>query len=466
MTIESTVATSAVVSEKTFGRGSGTTDKPDLRHRDLRTGEFWHRIPSYANVPDEMFNDHKWQLKHSITSVKSLLDTLRDIVSEEFYNDVQEGFKKAPMAVRVSPYVISLIDWDEPYDDPLRRQFIPLASKLTRDHPEAHLDTLSEQDDAPVKGLTHRYRDKALFLALDICPVYCRYCTRSYAVGFDTDGVEKVKLAQDEKRYAEAFEYIKSQPQLEDIVISGGDAYMLRASRIKLIGETLLNISHVRRIRFATKGPAIMPMKLLSDHEWYGALQEVHQLGLKLGKEVCVHTHFSHPNEITEISQRAVLRLFQDGIKVRNQAVLQRGVNDTPETMLLLTKRLSYINVQPYYVYMHDLVKGVEDLRTTLQSGIDIEKFVRGATAGFNTPMIVVDAPGGGGKRNIHSYEHYNPETGISVYTAPSVKADRQFLYFDPLDTLSPSIQEAWFDEKQRNAMKEAAREAARQGRK
>ncbi len=314
MTIESTEVTPPA---KVFGRGSGTTDKPDLRHRDLRGGEFWRRIPAYANVPTELFEDHKWQLKNSITAVKALLDTLRDIVSEEFYKDAEAGFKKAPMAVRVTPYVMSLIDWDNPYNDPLRRQFIPLASTLMRDHPELHLDSLHEQDDAPVKGLTHRYRDKALFLALDICPVYCRYCTRSYAVGFDTEGVEKVKLAQDEKRYAEAFEYIKSQPQLEDIVVSGGDAYMLRPSRIKLIGETLLNIPHVRRIRFATKGPAIMPMRLLSDNEWYEAVRDVHQLGLKLGKEVCVHTHFSQPNEITEISQRALMRLFQDGIKVR-----------------------------------------------------------------------------------------------------------------------------------------------------
>lgn len=436
----------------------------DVGHRNLRGGEFWRRIPAYANVPEEMFLDHTWQLKNSITSLKALLDTLRDMVSSEFYEDVKQGFAHAPMAVRVSPYVISLIDWDRPYEDPLRRQFIPVQSRFTRDHPELHLDTLSEQADAPVLGLTHRYRDKALFLALDICPVYCRYCTRSYAVGFDTEEVEKVKLAQDEKRYQLIFEYIRNTPHLEDIVISGGDAYMLRPSRIKLIGETLLNIPHVRRIRFATKGPAIMPMKILSDHEWYGAVRDVHQLGLKLHKEVVIHTHFSHPNEATEISKRAMDKLFEDGITVRNQAVLQRGVNDSKETMVLLTRRLSYLNVHPYYVYMHDLVKGVEDLRTTLQTGIDLEKFVRGSTAGFNTPNFVVDAPGGGGKRQIHSYEHYDRETGISVYTAPSVKPGRYFLYFDPIDTLSPSIQAAWHDEKQRNDMKQAAIEKAKGG--
>lgn len=441
---------------------SGYSDQPNLEHRNLLGGEFWKKIPSYSNVPEEMFLDHKWQLKHSITSVKAMLETLADLVTSEFYEDVKKGFEKAPMAVRVSPYVMSLIDWENPYTDPLRTQFIPLVSRVTEDHPESHLDTLNEQNDSAVNGLTHRYSDKALFLALDICPVYCRYCTRSYAVGFDTEGVEKVKLAQDEKRYVKMFEYIRSQPQLEDIVLSGGDAYMLRASRLKLITETLLDIPHVRRIRIATKGPAIMPMKLITDNEWYGAVRDAVEKGRKLHKEVVIHTHFSHPNECTEISQRALGRCFEDGITVRNQAVYQRGVNNNKDTMKLLVKRLSYINVHPYYVYMHDMVSGVEDLRTTLQDGIDCEKWVRGSTAGFNTPNFVVDAPGGGGKRAIHSFEDYDRETGISVYTAPSVKKDRFFFYFDPFDTLSEQIRKAWKDPKERQEMKAAALERAK----
>ncbi|MCB2155682.1 KamA family radical SAM protein [bacterium] len=443
----------------------GTAQKeestPDLRHRELLGGEFWKKIPAYANVSKEQFYDHTWQLKNSVTSVSKLLDTLRDVISEDFHKDVEKGFAKAPMAVRVSPYALSLMDWDNPYDDPLRRQFIPVSTRLFRDHPELHLDTLMEQEDSPVPGLTHRYPDKVLFLALDICPVYCRYCTRSYAVGFDTDEVEKVKYSQDEKRYAQVFDYIRSRPEVEDVVISGGDAYMLRPKRLRLIGESLLNIPNVQRIRFASKGPAIMPMKVLTDNEWYEALRDVVEMGRKMHKEVCLHTHFSHPNEVTEISKEAMDRFFEDGITVRNQAVLQRGVNDTPDTMMMLGKRLSYLNVHPYYVYIHDLVQGVEDLRTTLQTGIDIEKYVRGSTAGFNTPTFVVDAPGGGGKRAIHSYEHYNPETGISVYTAPSVKPGKYFMYFDPVDTLSSDIQKAWFDPKQREEMKaEAVAEA------
>ncbi|MDO8462521.1 MAG: KamA family radical SAM protein, partial [Deltaproteobacteria bacterium] len=181
----------------------------DLSHRNLVGGEFWKKIPAYSSVSQETFNDHKWQLKHSITSVAQMLDTLKGFVDKEFSDDVERGFHKAPMAVRVSPYVLSLIDWDHPHEDPLRRQFLPLASHLEPDHPELHLDSLHEQEDSPVPGLTHRYHDKALFLALDTCPVYCRYCTRSYAVGLDTDEVEKVSLSQSEPRYQKIFDYIR-----------------------------------------------------------------------------------------------------------------------------------------------------------------------------------------------------------------------------------------------------------------
>jgi lysine 2,3-aminomutase len=123
--------------------------------------------------------------------------------------------------------------------------------------------------------------------------------------------------------------------------------------------------------------------------------------GRKLHKEVVLHTHFNHPTELTEITQAGDGPAVRAGVTVRNQSVLQRGVNDAPETMRLLIKRMSYLNVHAYYVYVHDLVKGVEDLRTTVGTAIELEKQVRGLTAGFNTPTFVVDAPGGGGKRRL-----------------------------------------------------------------
>jgi lysine 2,3-aminomutase len=434
-------------------RTKPAVDLGTLDHRDLKDGEFWRQMPTFSDIDEETFLDHIWQMRNSAYGEDKLVEMIDGIAPDEFIEDVHEGFSKVPMAVRVTPYLLSLIDWDNPWDDPIRRQFIPLASQLYPDHPMLTLDSLHEQVDAPVEGLTHRYRDKALFLVMDTCPVYCRFCTRSYAIGIDTDTVEKVKLRVDPKRWEKAFDYIESRPELEDIVISGGDTYNLPAKHIKAIGERLLHMDNIRRIRFATKGPAVMPMKILSDDKWLDAMTEVLMLGRQLHKEVCIHTHFNTPNEITEITRRAMNVLFERGMTVRNQCVLQSGVNDSADTMTMLTKRLSEINVQPYYVYQHDMVQGVEDLRTTLQTNIDIEKAVRGVTAGFNTATHVCDAPGGGGKRDVHSYEYYNRDTGVSVYTAPSVKPGEFFMYFDPLRELSDEMQQAWQDPSEQQKM-------------
>ena len=450
------------------------TDGPPIAHtkppvdlstitwRNLRRDPFWQQIPAWRDVDEATFLDHKWQEKNAITRPKKLLAAVGELANEAFMEDVRAGFSAAPMAVRISPYLLSLIDWNDPTSDPIRRQFLPLGSQLESDHPMLTLDSLHEQVDAPVPGLTHRYPDKALFLTLDTCPVYCRFCTRSYAVGADTEGVEKVSIRVNEDRWRRALRYISERPELEDIVISGGDSYRLKSDQVRQIGHALLNIPHVRRFRFATKGLAIMPMKILTDHDWLDAVSEVNERGRKMGKEVCIHTHFNSPNEVTGISEDAMSRLFERGITVRNQSVFQRGVNDSPESMIELTRRLSHINVQSYYVYVHDLVRGTEDLRTTVATAVRVEKTVRGITAGYNTPLFVVDAPGGGGKRDVHSYEHYDRETGISVYTAPSVKKNQFFTYMDPLRSLAPSVQKDWSEPKKAKEMVDTAVEAAR----
>jgi lysine 2,3-aminomutase len=433
-----------------------------LEHMNLLQGEFWRKIPAYRDVNEETFLNHLWQYQHSVKTPEELLATIQELAPDHFIDDVRAGFHQAPMNVRVSPYAIALIDWSNPYKDPIRTQFIPLASRLLPDHPKLSLDSLHEQEDAPIPGLTHRYVDKALFLPTNVCPVYCRYCTRSYAIGGDTELVEKAELATNQQRWQQAFEYISSRPELQDIVVSGGDAYQLPAKSLQKIGDALLDMSNIRRIRIASKGPAIMPSKLITDTAWREALISLVERGRALGKDVMLHTHFNHPNEITWITQKALQLLFERGVMVRNQSVLIRGVNDDKHTMQLLVRRLGYINVHPYYVYMHDMVKGVEDLRTTVQTAIEIEKFVRGSTAGFNTPTFVCDAPGGGGKRDLHSYDYYDRENGIAVYSAPSVKPNQWFLYFDPIDQLSPAAQARWKEKKSQDAMIENAIEKAK----
>lgn len=416
----------------------------DLSHRIFTDYNFWKKIPAFKNITRKDFMDISFQNSNSATKVEHLNELLENIVSKEFLDDVNEGMRKAPMNLRLSPYILSLIEWEDPYNDALRRQFVPVASTKEADHPKLTLDSLNEQDDSPTEGLVHRYFDKALFLPLDVCPVYCRYCTRSYAIGSDTDLVTKLSFKPIPNKWNKAFAYIASRPELEDIVISGGDAYMLRPHRIRQIGDTLLAIPHVRRIRFATKGLAVLPMKIISDHDWTDAICDVVDKGRDLGKEVVIHTHFNHTNEITDITKNALDVLFKRGITTRNQSVLIKGVNDSIEEMTNLVRQLSYLNIQPYYVYQHDMVSGVEELRTSVKTTLEIERNIRGATAGFNTPTFVMDAPGGGGKRDVHSFDYYDEITGISVYRSPSVDDSKIYLYYDPIHSLPEEGKKLW----------------------
>ncbi|PID39048.1 MAG: lysine 2,3-aminomutase [Proteobacteria bacterium] len=413
-------------------------------HRALRDGPWWQSIPAWRDVDETTFFDHRWQLRNSPTTIVQLAELLGERLDSTFLADVREGFARAPMSMRVTPYVLSLVDWDDPTHDPIRRQFLPLGSEHEPSHPMATLDSLAEQKDAAAPGLTHRYPDKVLLLATDVCPVNCRYCTRSYSVGTSTDSVDKLDFHASRARYAQAFDYIRATSTVEDVVVSGGDTYLVAPELLRHIGEELLAIDHVRRIRLATKGLAMMPQKVLSDDAWVGVVAEMVQRGREQGVQVCVHTHFNHPGEITELTRRALDRLFQAGVIVRNQSVLLRGVNDTPEVMGLLIRRLAYINIQPYYVYIHDMVPGVETLRTTLSDAIELEKSVRGYTAGFMTPTFVCDAYGGGGKRDLHAYEYYDDKRGIAVYRSPVVDAERSFFYFDPLRSLERPMRRAW----------------------
>ena len=432
----------------------------DESHRDLLEGEFWRGIPAYADLTAGEFHDHRFQSRNCVTSVPKLRQVLGGLVSEAFYADVEAGLRRSTMSVRVSPYLISLVDWTAPETDPIRLQFLPLGSRHEPDHPELALDSLGEQADSPVPGLTHRYHDRALFLALDTCPVYCRFCTRSYSVGLDTEDVDKVHFGVSRDRWEQAFDYIRRTPGIEDVVVSGGDMYNLKADQVDLLGRTLLEIDHVRRFRYATKGPAVMPQKLVTDRDWVRAVAGVVAEGRRRGKEVALHTHFNHPREITAYTRHAIEGLMAEGMVVRNQAVLQRGVNDDAHTMRLLVRRLGFLNIHPYYVFVHDMVRGVEELRTSLQTAIDLEKLVRGVTAGFNLPAFVLDTMGGGGKRHVHSYERYDHDRGIAVFTSPVVRPGRRFLFFDPLHSLGPEAQALWADPESRSGMIAEALEA------
>jgi len=196
-------------------------DPADLAHRHFDRTAFWQAIPAFADVDEATFLDPVFQNKHSVTSPEALQEMLGVLAPREFLDDVAAGFAQAPMNVRLSPYILSRMDWTRPYDDPVRRQFLPVASTRLPDHPGLTLDSLHERDDSPTSGLVHRYPDKVLFLALDVCPVYCRFCTRSYAIGGSTETVDKDGYKPQPARWRQAMAYIASRPEVEDVVLSG-----------------------------------------------------------------------------------------------------------------------------------------------------------------------------------------------------------------------------------------------------
>jgi lysine 2,3-aminomutase len=243
-------------------------------------------------------------------------------------------------------------------------------------------------------------------------------------------------LRVDRLRWQRAFDWLEKHPEVEDVVLSGGDVFNLSPAAICEISKRLLNIASIRRIRIATKGLAVIPSRFGRDAKWTDAILDWISKGREKMVQVCIHTHFNHPNEITWVTKQACELLFKRGATIRNQSVLLRGVNDDPQTMSKLIKRLSYLQIQPYYVYQHDMVKGAESYRTPLQTALDLEKLIRGQTAGFNMPTFVIDLPGGGGKRGVHSFESYDREMGVSVYRSPVISNTRLYRYYDPIRTL------------------------------
>lgn len=289
---------------------------------------------------------------------------------DDFIKDVMDGIDRAPMSIRIPPHIVSSIDWTKPIEDPLRRQFIPMMSGFQPDHPKLTLDSLHEAEDSPVEGLVHRYHDKCLFLgtlslqplslflsteltsipttASSHCPLYCRFCTRSYAVGANTSTVTKSSLKPQLRRWEAMLQYIASNPVINDVVISGGDSYSLMPHHLRLIGDRLLAIPHVRRFRIATKGLCVSPSRTLDpEDDWTDELIALVKRGRECGKQIALHTHFNHTNEFSWVSREASQKLFANGVTVRNQSVLLKGVNDSAETMGSLIRELADNNIQP-----------------------------------------------------------------------------------------------------------------------
>ncbi len=324
------------------------------------------------------WTDWRWQLKHSIKDLKTF-EKLTDIsFSKKEKEKFSETIKKFPMSI--TPYYLSLIDSDDYSSDPIFKQSFPDPSELIirRDDIE---DPLAEDTDSPVSGITHRYPDRLLFLVSNTCSMYCRHCTRKRKVG-DVDSIPS------KKEVMKGIEYIKKTPQVRDVLLSGGDPFLLSTDYLDWILKKLQEIDHVEVIRIGTRTPAVLPYRITDN------LVNM----LKKHKPLWINTHFNHPRELTTSAKKALDRIADAGIPLGNQSVLLAGINDCPRIMKKLVQKLVKNRVRPYYLYQCDLSEGLNHFRTPVSKGIEIMENLIGHTSGFAVPRYVIDAPGGGGK--------------------------------------------------------------------
>jgi lysine 2,3-aminomutase len=315
----------------------------------------------------------KWQdlLHDSITTVDELVARFgAEHVDREAVQQAIDRFN-----LRITPAALAQI---KTVGDAFWRQYVPTAEEL--DIVDGIIDSLDEDADSPVPNITHRYPDRVLFLVSPVCATYCRFCTRRRKVG----DPEKIPLNQ----FDSAFAYLRAHPEVRDVVLSGGDPFMLSDRRIEYFLKTLREIPHIEIIRIHTRIPSHLPQRVTE------SLCEV----VKKYHPVYINVHFNHPDELTPEAVRALGMLADAGAPLGSQTVLLKGVNDDPAVMKRLMQKLLAARVKPYYIYQADVVAGAEHFRTAVAKGVEIIRALRGWTSGLGVPHYVIDAPGGGGK--------------------------------------------------------------------
>jgi lysine 2,3-aminomutase len=324
------------------------------------------------------WKDWRWQLKHAIRDISTMEKLLGIEIDSEQKKQLETTVQKFPLSV--TPYYLSLIDKHDYLNDPVYKQSIPNSAELEI-QPYEMSDPLAEDTDSPVSNITHRYPDRVLFHVSNMCSMYCRHCTRKRKVG-DVDRIPN------KKEISKGLDYIKQTPQVRDVLLSGGDPFLLSDSYLDWLLSELRAIEHVEVIRIGSRVPVVLPYRITDK------LVSV----LKKHHPVWVNTHFNHPREITASSRQALARLADAGIPLGNQSVLLAGVNDCPRIMKSLVHKLVQNRVRPYYLYQCDLSEGLSHFRTPVGKGIEIIESLIGHTSGFSVPTYVIDAPGGGGK--------------------------------------------------------------------
>ncbi|UCB56839.1 MAG: KamA family radical SAM protein [Candidatus Omnitrophota bacterium] len=321
------------------------------------------------------WNSWRWQLRNAVRNA----ETLEKIIplNSEQKQSLSKVIAKYPLAI--TPYYLSLIDRNNP-QDAVRMQCVPSAEEMKL-YFEMHDDPLGEEDDSVLPGLIHRYPDRVLLVLTNMCPVYCRHCTRKRQWC-------KGNWISRPKELENTYRYIEMHTEIRDVILSGGDPLILSTAMLEGVLSRLRQIRHVEIVRIGTRCPVVLPQRI--DAELVAMLKKYRPLW--------VNTHFNHPNEITKESARAADMMLCAGLALNNQSVLLKGINDSVEIMTRLCQRLLGIGVRPYYLFQCDPVSGTAHFRTSVEKGIEIIRAMRGFTSGLCVPTFVVDGLKGQGK--------------------------------------------------------------------
>ncbi len=323
----------------------------------------------------EMEKSWKWQLANRITTAEELEKLIRLSPAEK--SDIAQSLSLFRMAI--TPYYASLMDKEDPHC-PIRMQMIPSAAERVRGEFDLE-DPLGEIKYNPAPNVVRRYPDRALLLVTMQCAAYCRHCTRRRVVGSTDCTISSEQLQV-------ALDYIERTTEIRDVLISGGDPFILPTSVLEKIIAKVRAIKHVEIIRIGTRVPVVLPMRI--DKELTDMLKKYHP--------IWVNTHFNHPKELTPEAAEACQALVDAGIPVGNQTVLLKGINDDAEILKKLFLGLVKARVRPYYLFQCDLSVGISHFRTPVEKGIEIMHSLTSSISGYAVPKYAIDLPVGGGK--------------------------------------------------------------------
>jgi len=311
----------------------------------------------------------------AIRDAQSLVDA--GLISHGDHDEVEKV--AARYAVSLTPTVRSLIDSADPAD-PIARQFVPTGAELS-EAPNEDADPIGDDRFSPVPGIVHRYPDRVLLKLLHTCPVYCRYCFRRERVGTTE------KPLSDEETAA-AIDYVRDRPEIWEVILTGGDPFILSPRRLKDTVRALEAIDHLGVIRIHTRVPIVDPARINV------ALIDA----MQTDKAVYVVVHCNHARELSLPAVKAIRRIIDAGIPVLSQSVLLKGVNDDAPTLEALFRSLVRARVKPYYLHHPDRAPGTQHFRPSLKRGRTLVDSLRGNLSGLCQPTYVLDIPGGHGK--------------------------------------------------------------------